>query len=225
MAGGAAALGYLRKKAPENAPVFAYGLFGGVCIAVLMFVITGRSLLSKPPADEVVADNIEQHIKTWADNLAMSLERQPPSDAKYFDYIGRFHGGDPIDIFRAKEKPGYLQLTATIGLSPEHQAHLAKMSKQESTQFINGVALELSKLKMGTGIGFTTDINGNVTQVTEALQKAVPISNLNEGYFSQSFDDVSTGVAEMRAATNLAMGTAPFEIPHMPQPSKQPRSQ
>jgi hypothetical protein len=223
MAGGAAVLGYLRKKAPENAPVVAYSLFGAACIAILIFVITGHSLISKKPPEEITLENAEEYIKVWADHLAMSLERQPPSDTKFFDYVGHVRNSDPVDISRGKEKPGYLQLAAQIALSPEHQAVLAKMSKQESTKFVDELGLELSRLKMGSSVGVNSDAAGNPIQLTILLQKAVPISNLNEGYFSQTFDEMTSAVAEVRAVTNLAMATSP--IPQQPILPKQPRSQ
>lgn len=211
MAGGAAVLGYLRKKAPENAPVVAYALFGAACIAILIFVITGRSLISKQPLDEVTGDNLEDHIKTWADHLALSLERQPPSEGKFFDYIARIHNADPVEICRVKEKPGYLQFIASIALGPQHQTVLAKMSKKESIKFVDELGLELSRVKMGSSIAFASDPKGgNLTQITTILQKAIPVSNLNEGYFSQNFDEVTNAIAEVRAITNLEMETSPL---------------
>jgi len=65
--GGAAALGYLKRKVPDHAPTIAYGVFGATCVAILLFTITGRGLLSKR-LPEITAENLEENIKTWTEN-------------------------------------------------------------------------------------------------------------------------------------------------------------
>ena len=208
VAGGAGGLAYVRAKAPTAAPYFLYGIAGATCVAILIFTFTGRGFNSKSLA-EVTPENVEENIKTWADHLAMSLERQNAPDGDFFSYVGRVHGGDPVEIFRAKEKSGYLQLKATIKLSREHEALLGKLSKHDSAQFLNGLSLEMARLRMSTSLEVAMNAKREPITVIATLQKAVPIANLNEGYFADSFDEVTEAVAEVRAAINLDLGTAP----------------
>jgi hypothetical protein len=202
------AVAILRKRDSKWVGPLLYGIVTVASLAVIWFTFTGRSLFSTAHSAEVTPENVEENLKTWADHLAMSLERQAPSDTKFFAYIGRAGGPrDPVEISRVKEKPGYLQLNATISLSPEHQAALSKLSKQDSTKFINELGLEMARLKMGASLGIAANIKREPIQLTVALQKAVPISNLNEGYFAERFDEMTGAMAQVRAITNLALAT------------------
>ncbi|HSZ02510.1 MAG TPA: DUF2299 family protein [Terriglobales bacterium] len=141
------AMAILRKRESKWVGPVLYGIVTIASLVVIWFTFTGRPLFSQTRSEVVTPENVEENLKTWADHLAMSLERQPPSEATFFSYIGRTGGPrDPINIFRAKEKPGYLQFRATINLAPEHQAALAKLSKQDSTKFLNELDLEMSRL-------------------------------------------------------------------------------
>jgi hypothetical protein len=199
------------KKEKWAGPVL-YGLTAFVLIFVLGFVLTGQAPLHGQP-QEVSAENVEDNIKIWADHLAMSLERQPPSEPNFFSYLGRVHQGDPIEIFRAKEKPAYIQLKGALSsLSAEHRAAFAKLSEHDATNFLNQLNLDLTRLKMTVALGVVYDVaKRQPIDFSVAIQKAVPISNLNEGSFAEQFDEVNTAVAQVRAATNLGLGTQTFK--------------
>jgi hypothetical protein len=206
--GGATGLAYVKAKAPTIAPYFLYGIAGATCIAILIFTFTGRPLNSNSPV-EVTPENVEDNIKRWADNLGMSLERQNPTEEKFFFYIGRVHGGNAVEIFRAKEKLGYLQLAATINLSQQHRELLAKLPKPERNRLLNEVALEMSRQKMGGDLAVAIDAQQQQVVLTARLQKGVPIANLNEGYFADQFDEVARAVSQISAVINLELGTGP----------------
>ena len=204
---------YLKQKHSDKAPVALYGLGAAACLAVLCFAFMGHGFFyAESVVDVVTRENCEEHIKVWADHLAMSLERQPPEETNFFRYIGRTHGGgDPVEIFVAKEKPGYLQLKSSISMADPHKAIVAKMTQEEYTKFLNQIGMEIARIRgMSAGIILPTDASGSVvdrSQLTFFIQKAVPIPNLNEGNFSAQFDDVAGAIAEIRAAVNLALGT------------------
>jgi hypothetical protein len=201
--------GLKARKETWAGPVL-YGLTAFALIFVIGFVLTGQAPL-RGQSEEVNAENVEENLKVWADHLAMSLERQPPAEANFFSYLARVHSGDPIYVSRAKEKPGYIQLKATINLSPEHQALLVKLSKPESTKLINELGLEMTKLKMTAALDIAANGKGDPIQLGAVLQKAVPIPDLNEGSFASNFDDVVAAIAQIRAATNLWLGTQPYQ--------------
>jgi len=75
---------------------------------------------------------------------------------------------------------------------------------------------------MSAGVALAANDKGEIMQLSAALQKAVPIPSLNEGYFAEQFDEMTSAVAQVRAAVNLALGT---EQIHMPPQLKQPASQ
>jgi hypothetical protein len=211
MVGGGALLGYLRKKIPENASSIGYGIFGATCVAVLLYTTTGRGILTKKPPEAITQENVEENIKMWADHLAIGLERQNPSSEEFFAYLGRGNHGDPVRISRAKDKPGYLQLVATISTSPEHQAIIAKLSRQDYGKFLNELGLEISRLKrMSAGLGFSPSQRGYpIGPITVVFQSGVPIPELSEGYFSERFDEITSAIAEVRAVINVALNTPP----------------
>ena len=193
------------KKEKWAGPVL-YGLTAFALIFVLGYVLTGQAPL-RGQSQEVNPENVEENIKVWADHLAMSLERQPPNDTKFFSYVGRVHNGDPVEIFRAKEKPGYLQFMATVNASPEHRAALAKLSERESAQFINQLNLEVARLRMTSDVGVSFNEKRELINLSVLLQKGVPIPDLNEGYFSVQFDDVTGAVAQVKAVVNFGLAT------------------
>jgi hypothetical protein len=118
-------------------------------------------------------------------------------------------GNGPVDIFRAKEKPGYLQMKATLDFSREHQAALAKLSEHDFTQFLNQLGLEVARLR---GISSDVAIAFDKTthqprQATIIFARGVPIPNLNEGYFSSQCDEIAGAVEQIRAFVNMGLAT------------------
>jgi hypothetical protein len=90
---------------------------------------TGRSPFAKQQI-EITPENIEENLKIWADNVAISLTRANIPES-YFGYIANHPGADAIQVFRAKDKPGYLQFSATISLIPRASSRDVK-TKQSS---------------------------------------------------------------------------------------------
>jgi hypothetical protein len=173
-----------------------------------------------PPTTE---ENIEENLKLWADHLAMSLLRQPLPNGDIFSYIGRVQGNnDPVEVFVAKEKPGYLQFKTVLDASPEHQAILAKLTEHNYAKVLNEIGMEISRLRMATGLSFPMDKTHHpIGPMTIFIQKGIPISDLNEGVFAKTFDEVTGATAQVRAAVNIALDTSPLPA----QPIKQPVSQ
>lgn len=204
--GAGIAMAILRKRDSKLVAPVLYGIVTVACLLVMWFTITGRSLLSHP-VEETTADNIEGKVKLWSDDLAISLERTD-LQGSYFSYTARLHGSDPVEIFRAKEKPGYLQFQSHISFSPEHQAILAKMSKADFDRATQEVALEVSRISISYAIG-EMEQNGKPIQTMIGLGKGVPIPSLNEAAFGDTFDEMTRTVVLVRAATNVILSSRP----------------
>src|SRR5215472_13619236 len=140
------AMALLRKKDSKWAGPIIFGLLTITALSVLWFTITGRSLFS-PPRVEVSPENIEKQLKTWCENVAIGTERTEEPDS-YFAYTLRSHGGDPVNVFRAKHQPGYLQFKGLITFAPEHQAALAKLSNDDEEMIFQQLVLELAKANL-----------------------------------------------------------------------------
>src|SRR5690348_10610237 len=183
-----------RYKEKWASPVL-YGLgaaaFAALTLFVLMFALP--AVIQKPPTP-VTPQNIEENIKTWADDLGIGLERQSPQGDLYPDYIARLQGGNPVRIFRAKDKPNYLQFSATLTFTAEHSAILSSMSRDQVSQFVEGLTLDLGRSSFGnlafTG-ATTIDAHGNPIPSAVATINGVPISTLTENAFAIDFDELN----------------------------------
>jgi hypothetical protein len=200
-------IAYLRSKKEKWAAPVLYGLAAFTLILIVGYTLTGRAPLSPPPPQAVMPENVEDNIKVWADHLAMGLQRKNVPDSDFFYYTVTVNN-IPVDIYRAKSKPGYLQLESRLNFSPEHQAAMMKLSERDFKQFINQLGLELSRLRLTANLALSFDEKTRQPRhATIVVDKAIPISNLNEGYFSSECDEVTGAIYQMRAFVNRGLGT------------------
>lgn len=203
-AGVAALLGWLKSKASQWANPVLYGIVAFTAVLIIGYVLTGRPVLSRQQP-QVTSENIEANVKRWSENLGMSVERTNRQDA-FFSYTMRLYNGDPVEIFRGKDKPGYLQFMSTISVAAEHQAILAKLSEVQSEKMIQELNLEVARANLGCSFGVSGTQNaksGTRFLTAVFLQRGVPLENLNEGYFGVNFDEVTRGVELVRAVILL----------------------
>ncbi len=199
--GGGGLIAYLRIKRPNFADPLRFGLLGAACIALILFALMGRGILVRPRL-EITPGNIEENLKLWAEHLSITLEHQEISD-RYFSYIARLHGGDPIEVFRAKEKPAYFQFSANMDFAPQHQVAFSKLDKAQQERVQQELTLEVARLRMGTIIASLVAPTGQIVQTKIMLQKAVPIENMSEATFGDSFDEMTRSLQLVRAAVTL----------------------
>lgn len=200
LAGAVAALmTWLKKIKPNWAAPVLYGLLGFIGILVMAYVFTGHALLAHEP--QITPENIEENVKAWCDSVSIGLQRTLLLDT-YWSYTARLSGADPIEIFRGKEKPGYLQFKATIKFSPEHQVALSKLTKIQTQRFFRRLELELSKMRMTTVVARAIN-NGKPIETGVVLQRGVRISSLNQDLFVDSFDEMTKAAATVKAVVNL----------------------
>ena len=201
-------LAYLRRKAPEYASAAVYGIVGASCVVFLFYALTGRGLLSRKPPAAVTPENLEENLKVWADDLAMGIQRQEPSSDQYFSYVARVVNADPVEVYRARQKPGYLQFRATLTTSPIHRALLSKLSPRDRGRFLNVVDMEVSRFR-GITSNFLFQKNPMGSELDITFGKAIPIEGVNEGIFVQGLDDTIGAVSQARATINLALDRYP----------------
>ena len=215
--GGAALLGYLKRKVPENAATIAYGVFGATCVAILLFTITGHSLLSKRPA-EVTAENLEENVKKWAENSGLSVAKIPASAAGqevYFGFLITLNSKNQIGVFRGKEKPGFIQIQCPLVLSPEHLTMLNTLSKEQADDAIEEVTLEMNRARIGfimqtQSMPLTTGGQMATTRPTTfgqtiLLTKPLAITEANEVSFLDRLDGIDSDIGIVRGITDLTL--------------------
>lgn len=87
-------------------------------------------------------------------------------------------------------------------LSPEHQAILSKLTKEQAADVTEEVTLELARSK----IGYTITGPPPGQMQTVLLQRSVPItSGLTEATFGGYLDEMDSAISLVRLATTLAL--------------------
>jgi hypothetical protein len=216
--GGAAVLGYLKKKLPDHAPTIAYMVFGATCVAILLFTFTGRPFFSKAPT-EITPENVEGNIKLWVEHLGMNIGPANEPDSYFAHTLSLPTNAQPVEVFRAKEKPGYLQFKAIVTVSPDNQNAFAKMSQSEVSHIMDELNLDVGRANLGCTFGTVMAVNDQLHRTIIAgafLQRAVPIQNLNEWSFVDTFDQLTRGTAVVGASIKLAMPPSPVSKSQTP---------
>ena len=218
--GGGAVVTWLRYKKPQIAFPLLYGMAAATCMAILIFAFTGRPMFSKRPPN-ITPDNLEDNLRKWSDDLGLSVSRMPSASTSalaqeiYFGLIVTLQNGNPLAVFRGKDKSGYLQIQCPLTLSPEHLAMLNKLTKDEAAAATQEVVLELGRTRLGFQM---TTASGQsiapgpvlgtpiVLQQTIIIMKGVPITNdLTEATFAQHTNEIDSAVTIVRAATQLIL--------------------
>ena len=197
---GGGLLALLKVKWPRIAGPALYGLLGVACLATVCFVAVGRPLLSKEQP-QTTTENVDANIRAWADSLGMGVTRFQLPDA-YFALGITLKNGNQVVIGRVKERPSYLEIQSSLILSPEHQAILSKLTKEQAADVTEEVTLELARSK----IGYTITGPPPGQMQTVLLQRSVPItSGLTEATFGGYLDEMDSAISLVRLATTLAL--------------------
>jgi hypothetical protein len=209
--GGGVAFGYLRAKHADKAPIALYVILGVTCVSILIFTFTGRGLFTvKPPA--VTPENIEENVKLWAEHLGMNIGPATEPDSYFAHTLSIPNTAQPVEVFRSmKEKSGYLQFKAVITVSREHQMALSKMSQDAVNRINEQLSLDIGRANLGCTFGELLEVNDQEHKTIIAgafLQRGVAIANLNEVYFSDTFDQLTRGEGIVQSFIRLAATTS-----------------
>lgn len=218
LVGVGAVLGYLRAKWPELASPILYAIGGATCVGVLIFTFTGHGFLSKQ-RPEVTPENLEANVRKWADDLGLGVTRMqslPIQEQTYFGLVVTLANGNPLEVFRAKQKPGFLQMQCALALSPEHLAMLSRLSKEQADDAMQEIVLEMHRSRIGfimqtasasPGVnGVMTTTKSAILQQTMIVTKPLPITDdLTEASFSDRVNELDSEIGLVRAATDLTL--------------------
>jgi hypothetical protein len=215
--GGGLAFGYLRARHADKVPIALYAILGATCVAILIFTFTGRGLfVTKPPA--VTPENIEENVKSWVEHLGMNIGPANEPDSYFAYMLSLPNSAQPVEVFRLmKEKPGYLQFKAVVQVAGEHQLAFSKMSPEAVQRISEQLDLDIGRANLGCTFGQAISIDGEHHKaiITGAfLVRGVPIANLSEIYFSETFDQLTRGTAIVKSFIRLAATTPEISRVH-----------
>jgi hypothetical protein len=214
--GGGALLALLRLKYPNYADLGRYAFTGAATTAVVLFALLGKGIITRSPP-EVTPENLEGYIRKWTDDAGLPIAKAPPSEqTTYFGYVITTTGGVSISVFRAKEKPGYLQMQCALSMSPEHLGMLAKLSKEQADEVIEEIVLEMDRAHIGfimttafpLGLPIPTVVTTrpDIFQQTITVTEPIAISKeLNEGVFLARINQIDSDVSLVRSVTDLTL--------------------
>jgi len=209
--GGAAALGYVKRKLPEHAPTVVYSLLGATCIAILIFTFTGQAIFSKPKV-HVEPKNAEESVRKWADSAGLSTTKMPSAPDREWGLIVGLKSGNPVQVFIAKDNPGFLQIQSPLTLAPEHIAMLNKLSKQEADDALEEILFDLNRARIGFVIMTMGDAQSKTTTGPAIAQQSIVVTRpmafsgeIDEASFLHDLDTVDSDIGIVRGTTDLTL--------------------
>ena len=215
-------LTWVKKKWPQHGELVRYWLTSAAAMAILLYATTGYILFAKHEV-KITPENLELNIRKWSDDLGFSVARLQPGALPqpmeiYFGLAITLSNGNPILVYRAREKSAFLQLVCPLALSPEHLQAMAKLRPDQQEAVNQEIQLELSKTKVGFSVttskaaapqaSGSPPIGGGqiLLQQMVILSKGVPISgDLNEATFASDLDEMDDAITLTRAQTALAL--------------------
>src|ERR1700687_3490144 len=117
---GGALIAYLKKKSSSWLNPLVWGMAGCGLVAFMLLCFWGITAIPKSHPPDVTQGNIEQNLRAWLDDFALSTKKQDDSSAD-FVLVTTLPNGDPITISRQKGHPRYMVIQATVAMSPEHK--------------------------------------------------------------------------------------------------------
>lgn len=206
--GGGAVLAVLRATHSYWAEPALYGFLAMTALAVLIFALTGRPLLSKK-LPQTTVDNVEDNIRTWLDYFGLGVKKVVDPET-HFLFLVTPRSGLGMYIARFKSRDRYIAFGANIDIAPEHQVILKALPKEKSGRIAEELSLELAK----TGVGYhlTVETDGTLTKIS--LQRNTPItSNLTQDAFIGYVDQLESNGHVAVEAVRLALDDAKRQLP------------
>jgi hypothetical protein len=181
-----------------------YGLAGIALMAGIVFVFTGRAILSKKQPQTTI-DNVETNIRAWSDYFGLGIQKVSEAEAQaqsHFCILVRCRSGVQIIVMRSKSHDRYLAFVSNLDIAEEHRNVLAQLPKVKSARILQELTLEFAR----HGIGYQLNILPDGTLSRISITKAIPITrNLTEDTFIAYLDQVESG-------TQVALGTVRMAI-------------
>jgi hypothetical protein len=208
---GTTLLTWIKKEWPQHGELVCYWLTTAAALAILLFATTGYILFAKHEV-KTTPDNLEENIKLWAEHLGMNIGPATEPDTYFAHMLSLPNTAQPVEVFRSmKEKPGYLQFKVVIRVSKEHEAAFSKMTQDAVNRISEQLDLDIGRANLGCTFGQVKAVNDEQHKtiiVGAFLARGVPIANLNEVYFSDTYDQLTRGTGIVQASIRLAATTS-----------------
>lgn len=206
--GGGALIAILQATHSHWTGPVLYGCAGSASLAILIFALTGRPILSKKQPQTTV-DNVETNVRAWLDYFGLGVQKRTEAEA-LFAFLVTCRSGMGLYVARMKARDRYIAFGSNIEVSAEHREVLAKLPKEKSGRIAEELALELAK----TGVGYNLEIQSDGTMTRISLQRNIPITpNLTEDTFIGHLDQLESNAHVAREAVRLAIDNAKQQPP------------
>src|ERR1700687_138664 len=193
-------LGYIKAKWPLLAPPVFYGVVGAACYALILFTLTGHSILSRQQP-ETTPENVEANIRGWCDYWHFGVQKQSDTST-YFAYAITIPiSNHQFRIYRSKDYDHYLRFETSFPFDPEHYSILTKLPDDKKTRIREEVSLELAKSRVGYKLVPDADPLQGVV-----LQKLAPITaSLTQDAFMEDTSEMDLAITVAARAFQLAV--------------------
>jgi hypothetical protein len=204
LAGGVAALiVFLKARKEKWAGPVMYGLSAFALVFVIGFTMTGHSPLSRQ-STETTSENIESHIRTWADHFGLGVTRKdPPTDPpSEFLYLITTPNNRSILIGRIKKTANYVTVEAVCSPTQSQLDSISKLNPEQREQIKQQVILELSNLRIQFNLS-----QGTPTPLTRiTLTTVIPITaDFTEATFVGTILDMEHAILVCQTGIPLAI--------------------
>jgi hypothetical protein len=206
--GGGALLAILQATHSHWTGPVLYGFLGASAVAVLMYALTGRPILSRKQPETTIA-NVETNIRVWLDYFGLAVKKENDPNF-HFALVVTCRSAIPIMIGRPKTHEHSLIMGSNLAVSKEHQDVLASLSKEKTGRILEEITLELAR----TGVSYNFDIQPDGTLNKMTIQHGIPITaSLSEEKFITQLDRIESAIQVAREATRLAIDSAKSQHP------------
>ena len=196
---GGASLALIKKYLPSLAPYAMYFLVGCACVAI----VVGLVMIWPEPTTNT--NTIERDARRWLDNFGLS-NKTIIDDSVYFALQAQMANGTLI-IARSKKRDRYLEMTAGMNLSPEHEVIVKSLTPERIKLISDSV---IRQLALGR-------VNMVVTFPFKEIRfvRMIPIiKTLNESTFIEAVDDVDKAMLIARQTIVIELQTAAMTPAH-----------
>jgi hypothetical protein len=177
-------------------------------MSIIVYTFTGRAILSRE-TPQTTTENVEANLRAWADDFQLGVTKLPSQPDVDFGLAITLKGGNPFEVRKVKQSPGYLQIQSNLVLSPDHQRKLAKLTEEQSAFVTEELSLELARSRIGfTIIGPAVQTEPQIQLVL--LAKGAPISGLTETMFAEYMDEMDSAIRLSRTKTALILDRGPL---------------
>ncbi len=151
-------LTWIKNKWPQHGELVRFWLTTAAALAILLYATTGYIPFAKHEI-QITPENLEENIKLWAEHLGMNIGPATESDSYFAHTLSIPNMAQPVEVFRSKEKPGYLQFKATIQVAKEHQMAFSKMSQEAIDRINEQLALDIGRANLGCSFGVLVGVD------------------------------------------------------------------